>query len=89
MIWVAIGGVGTLLGAIVGTLLINGASSWLSQLFLHDWLLVMSTALIIIIRFRPSGIVGGLGKLQPRAVPVAQDSEASDAPSVAMAEARS
>jgi hypothetical protein len=63
---------------------INGASAWLSQLFLHDWLLVMATALIVVIRFRPSGLLGGVGRLEPPAENVAAETQ-----SVAIVEAHS
>jgi branched-chain amino acid transport system permease protein len=59
--WVAIGGTGTLLGPILGTLLINASSAWLSSVLVNDWLLVLAAVLILMIRLRPAGILGGIG----------------------------
>jgi branched-chain amino acid transport system permease protein len=66
--WVAIGGTGTLLGPVLGTLLINASSSWLSTVLVHDWLLVLAGVLIVMIRFRPAGVLGGVGVPRPPAV---------------------
>ena len=62
VIWVAVGGAGTLLGAVAGTLLINGASAWLSRLLLQDWLFVLAVVLIVIVRFRPAGLLGAFAR---------------------------
>lgn len=63
--WVALGGTATLLGPVLSTLGINLASAWLSTLLVNNWLLVLSIVLIAAIRFRPGGLLGGLGAPRP------------------------
>lgn len=38
VLWVAIGGRGTLIGPVIGALLTNGASTWFSQTYPDAWL---------------------------------------------------
>jgi urea transport system permease protein len=56
-IWVAVGGRGTLAGAIVGALLVNGAKSWLTATFPTAWLFVLGGLFVFVTLLLPSGIV--------------------------------
>jgi len=56
VIWVAVGGRGTLVGPVIGTLLINVFQQVLSGTFLIYWQLVLGIALIIVIMFAPDGL---------------------------------
>ncbi len=58
IIWVALGGRGTLLGAAAGTLIIAFLSSFLSGTVGHLWLLVLGAMLLLVVLFRPSGLLG-------------------------------
>jgi urea transport system permease protein len=57
-IWVAVGGRGTLLGAVVGAVLINVARSLLTVAFPELWLLLLGLVFILVTRFLPQGIWG-------------------------------
>ncbi|MGE0873860.1 MAG: urea ABC transporter permease subunit UrtC [Burkholderiales bacterium] len=62
-IWVAVGGRGTLLGAIVGAGLVNGAKSFFTQTFPEYWLFVLGLMFILVTLFLPQGVVGLAQKL--------------------------
>ena len=57
-IWVAVGGRGTLIGAIVGAGVVNGAKSFFTQAFPEYWLYVLGLMFILVTLFMPHGIVG-------------------------------
>jgi len=57
-IWVAVGGRGTLVGAIVGAGLVNGAKSWFTAAFPELWLFVLGTLFIAVTLFLPRGVTG-------------------------------
>ena len=57
-IWVAVGGRGTLVGAIVGAGLVNGAKSYFTQAFPEYWLYVLGLIFILVTLFMPKGVVG-------------------------------
>lgn len=58
IIWVAVGGRGTLLGPIIGAPLVTYVESWLSTEFEYMWLLLMGVFFIIVIIFQPDGLMG-------------------------------
>jgi len=60
VIWVAVGGRGTLIGAFVGPILIKGAESLLSEQFAWLWGLLVGLLFILVIVLMPDGIVGTL-----------------------------
>ena len=61
MIWVAVGGRGTLVGAIVGALLVNFGKTWFtSGLLAEYWLFVLGALFIAVTLFLPKGVVGTL-----------------------------
>lgn len=60
VIWVAIGGRGTLVGAILGALLVNYARSFLSEQFAEIWLFFQGALFLIVVTVLPDGIVGWL-----------------------------
>jgi urea transport system permease protein len=62
-IWVAVGGRGTLAGAILGAGLVNGAKSVFTVAFPEYWLYVLGTLFIAVTLFMPRGV---LGALRPR-----------------------
>ncbi|MFO1429961.1 MAG: urea ABC transporter permease subunit UrtC [Candidatus Competibacteraceae bacterium] len=58
VIWVAIGGRGTLYGALLGAGVINGAKSWLTVAFPEIWLLCLGGLFIVVTLFMPHGLIG-------------------------------
>jgi urea transport system permease protein len=63
-IWVAVGGRGTLIGAIVGAGLVNGAKSFFTQAFPEYWLYFLGLIFILVTLFLPNGVVGLAAKLR-------------------------
>jgi urea transport system permease protein len=62
VIWVAVGGRGTLIGAIVGTLVVNAAKSGLSESFPDFWQYFLGALFVGSVVLFPDGIVGALGR---------------------------
>lgn len=58
VIWVAVGGRATLLGAILGTLIVNFAKTLLSEQFPAFWLFFQGALFLIVVTVLPSGILG-------------------------------
>jgi len=58
VIWVAIGGRGTLYGAVIGALLVNYAKTWFTAAFPEVWLFALGALFVIVTVFLPQGIAG-------------------------------
>ena len=58
VIWVAVGGRGTLIGAIIGTLLVRLAQTFLSERFPQVWLFFQGALFLTVVTVLPNGIVG-------------------------------
>jgi len=58
VIWVAVGGRASLLGAILGTLIVNFAKSFLSEKFPEVWLFFQGALFLIVVTVLPGGLVG-------------------------------
>ena len=65
-IWVAVGGRGTLIGPLVGALMLNGAKSWLTQAFPSAWLYFLGGIFVLVTLFLPRGVVGLVGTIRAR-----------------------
>ena len=63
-IWVAVGGRGTLVGAILGAFLVNGAKSWFTVAFPEYWLFFLGAIFIAVTLFLPQGVIGLLKTLR-------------------------
>jgi urea transport system permease protein len=61
VIWVAIGGRGTLYGAIAGAILINYVKNWLSSEWPSAWLYFLGMLFVLTTVLLPRGVVGVLG----------------------------
>jgi urea transport system permease protein len=75
VIWVAVGGRGTLAGAVLGALLVNSAKSTLSDTFPDFWLYVLGSSFIVVVLLLPAGVLGLLARttklrIFPAATPV-------------------
>ncbi|AFY72277.1 urea ABC transporter, permease protein UrtC [Synechococcus sp. PCC 7502] len=60
VIWVAVGGRGSLIGAVLGTLVVNFAKSLLSEQFPEVWLFFQGALFLIVVMVLPNGLVGWL-----------------------------
>lgn len=58
VIWAAVGGRMSLLGAIIGAFFVNGIQSYLGDELLYGFLLVLGGLFIVIVRFLPNGLAG-------------------------------
>jgi urea transport system permease protein len=58
VIWVAVGGRGTLYGAIAGAVLVNYAKTYLTGAFPEVWLYALGALFILVTLFLPRGIIG-------------------------------
>jgi urea transport system permease protein len=57
-IWVSVGGRGTLIGAVLGAILVNLAKTWLTGAFPDIWLFFLGGLFIASTLLIPRGIVG-------------------------------
>src|SRR5690606_780599 len=58
VIWTAVGGRGTLVGPIIGAVLVNAAKSFFTGTFADLWLFILGGMFIFVTLFMPKGIVG-------------------------------
>jgi urea transport system permease protein len=65
VIWVALGGRGTLVGAALGALIVAAAKSWLTANFPDAWLYVLGLMFILVTIFLPKGVLGLIEGLAP------------------------
>jgi len=68
VIWVAVGGRGTLIGAVLGAVVINYAKSLVSEALPETWLFIQGGLFLLVVTALPDGLVGwwrggGLGRL--------------------------
>jgi len=69
VIWVAVGGRGTLIGAVIGAVVINYAKSLVSEQLPETWLFIQGGLFLLVVTALPDGLVGwwrlgGPAKLQ-------------------------
>lgn len=64
VIWVAIGGRGTLYGAIVGAFIVNYASSYFTSALPEVWLYALGGLFVVVTLFLPRGVVGLISSLR-------------------------
>lgn len=58
VVWVAVGGRGTLIGPVIGAIAVNALKSWATRAFPDLWLLILGAMFVIVVLFLPKGIVG-------------------------------
>jgi urea transport system permease protein len=62
VIWVAVGGRATLIGAVIGAILVNFAKSILSEQFPAVWLFFQGALFLLVVTALPDGLVGWVKK---------------------------
>ncbi|MEW6354184.1 MAG: urea ABC transporter permease subunit UrtC [Pseudomonadota bacterium] len=65
-VWVALGGRGSLTGAMVGAGIVNGAKSWLTVAFPELWLYFLGLLFILVTLFIPKGVMGVMSAWRSR-----------------------
>ena len=66
VIWVAVGGRGTLTGAALGAVLVNAAKSWFTGALPEYWLFALGGLFILTTLLLPKGIVGTIAEHWPK-----------------------
>ena len=86
VVWVAVGGRGTLIGPIIGAFAVNAIKSWATRAYPDLWLLILGNLFIVVTVFMPKGIVGlpaqlrgAYQKLRAKRTPPAAAPAASEA----------
>ena len=65
-IWVAVGGRGTLVGAVLGAFAVNSAKTWLTGAAPELWLFLLGALFIVVTLGLPKGLVGLWAQLRAR-----------------------
>ena len=63
VIWVAIGGRGTLYGAIIGAIIVSLASSYFTSVLPEVWLYALGALFVLVTLYLPKGVVGIVNQL--------------------------
>ena len=58
VVWVALGGRGTLVGPVIGAVSVNALKSWATRAYPDLWVLILGGTFVLIVMFMPKGIVG-------------------------------
>jgi len=66
VVWVAVGGRGTLYGAVVGALLVNYAKTRFTAIFPELWLFALGSLFIAVTVFLPQGLMGLMDRVLSR-----------------------
>ena len=64
VVWVAVGGRGTLYGAVAGAIIVNFAKTRFTGIFPEAWLFALGGLFVVVTLFLPKGIVGLIQKLK-------------------------
>lgn len=81
VVWVAVGGRGTLFGPILGAVVINALKSWATRAIPDLWLILLGTLFLLVVLFLPQGLISIPARLRemlrrtrpsPTTAPVAQ-----------------
>lgn len=64
VVWVAVGGRGTLIGPILGAVSVNWLKSWATRSFAEYWLYILGGLFIVMTLFFPKGLVGIPGQIR-------------------------
>jgi urea transport system permease protein len=63
VVWVAVGGRGTLVGPILGAIFVNALKSWATRAYPDLWLIILGALFMIVVLFLPGGIVSLPGQI--------------------------
>ncbi len=58
VIWTAVGGRGTIVGPVIGALLVNAGKSWFTGVLPEFWLFALGGLFVLVTLFLPRGVVG-------------------------------
>ena len=66
VIWVAVGGRGTLVGPLIGAVAVNFGKTWFTGVLPEVWLYALGALFVVVTLFLPRGIIGLWGDLSSR-----------------------
>jgi urea transport system permease protein len=66
VIWVAVGGRGTLFGAVLGALLVNYGKTYFTGALPEAWLYALGALFVLVTLFLPQGVVGLISRLRQK-----------------------
>jgi len=66
VLWVAVGGRGTLIGPVIGAFLVNFGKTWLTGALPEFWLFALGALFIVVTLLLPKGIMGLWGQIRDR-----------------------
>jgi urea transport system permease protein len=69
VVWVALGGRGTLVGAAIGAIIVAALKSWLTANYPDVWLFVLGGLFILVTIAMPQGVLGVLERAVKRLKP--------------------
>ncbi len=64
VVWVALGGRGTIYGPVIGAIGVNALKSWASRAYPDYWLLILGASFVLIVMFMPKGVIGLPAQIQ-------------------------
>lgn len=73
-VWVAVGGRGTLYGAVTGAVLVNFGKTWFTTQMPELWLFALGALFVLVTLLMPRGLVGLLSRKERAAAPPAKES---------------
>ena len=74
VVWAAVGGRLSLMGAVIGAFLVNGIQSYLGDDLQQIWMIVLGLIFIGVVRFLPRGLIGLVEKVFAHRVPASRTS---------------
>ncbi|WEJ59822.1 urea ABC transporter permease subunit UrtC [Devosia sp. FJ2-5-3] len=81
VIWAAVGGRGTLIGPIIGAIVVNLGKSWFTSALPEYWLFALGALFIFVTLFLPKGIVGLWKQIMGRRRTIRAETPAAPKPS--------
>jgi len=66
VLWVAVGGRGTLIGPVIGAVIVNFGKTWLTGALPEVWLFALGALFIVVTLLLPKGVVGLWGQIRAR-----------------------
>jgi urea transport system permease protein len=64
VVWVAVGGRGTLFGPILGAFFVNMLKSWATKAYPDYWLIILGGMFVVVVLFLPGGLVSLPGRIK-------------------------
>lgn len=66
LVWVLVGGRGTLIGPVIGAVALYLAENMFSGMFLNTWVLMLGLLLVVIVLAFPAGVIGVFGIIEKK-----------------------